>query len=67
MESKPGVGNVWSLESLRRWLAEQMGLTGVSALRQYVDELPLFLVRRFIAADESSVVVFGLVPDKNLT
>jgi predicted RND superfamily exporter protein len=66
VESQPGVGNVWSLESLRRWLAEQMGLTGVSALRQYVDDLPLFLVRRFIAADESSVVVFGLVPDKNL-
>ena len=67
VESQPGVGNVWSLESLRRWLAEQMGLTSVGALRQYVDELPLFLVRRFIAADESSVVVFGLVPDKNLT
>ena len=58
---------MWSLESLRRWLADQMGLTSVSALRQYVDELPLFLVRRFVAADENSVVVFGLVPDKNLT
>ncbi|HXZ15298.1 MAG TPA: MMPL family transporter, partial [Roseiarcus sp.] len=46
MESQPGVGNVWSLESLRRWLAEQMGLTGANALRQYVGELPLFLVRR---------------------
>ena len=67
MESQPGVGNVWSLESLRRWLAEQMGLTGVGALHQYVDELPLFLVRRFVAKDEKSVVVFGLVPDKNLT
>jgi uncharacterized protein len=67
MESQPGVGNVWSLESLRRWLADKMGLTGVNALRQYVDELPLFLVRRFIANDEKSVVVFGLVPDKNLT
>jgi uncharacterized protein len=67
MESQPGVGNVWSLESLRRWLAEQMGLKGASALRQYVDELPLFLVRRFVAEDEKSVVVFGLVPDKNLT
>ena len=66
VESQPGVGNVWSVESLRRWLAKQMGLTGVSALRQYVDELPLFLVRRFVAADENSVVVFGLVPDKNL-
>jgi uncharacterized protein len=67
MESQPGVGNVWSLESLRRWLAGQMGLTGIDALRQYVDVLPLFLVRRFIAEDENSVVVFGLVPDKSLT
>jgi predicted RND superfamily exporter protein len=67
LESEPGVGNVWSLESLRRWLSDQMGLTGVNALRQYVDELPVFLVRRFIAKDEKSVVVFGLVPDKNLT
>ena len=67
LETQPGVGNVWSLESLRRWLAEQMGLTGVDSLRQYVNELPVFLVRRFIAKDENSVVVFGLVPDKNLT
>jgi predicted RND superfamily exporter protein len=67
LESQPGVGNVWSLESLRRWLVEQMGATGIDTLRQYVNELPVFLVRRFIATDESSVVVFGLVPDKNLT
>jgi predicted RND superfamily exporter protein len=67
MESQPGVGNVWSLESLRRWLAGQMGLTGVDALRQYVSELPVFLVRRFIAKDENSVIVFGLVPDRSLT
>jgi uncharacterized protein len=67
METQPGVGNVWSLDSLHRWLSEQMGLTGVDALRQYVNELPLFLVRRFVAKDEFSVVVFGLVPDKSLT
>ena len=67
LESQPGVGNVWSLESLRRWLSKQMGLTGADALRQYVNELPLFLVRRFVAKDELSVVVFGLVPDKSLT
>jgi uncharacterized protein len=67
MESQPGVGNVWSLASLRRWLAEQMGLTDVGALRQYVDQLPLFLVRRFVASDEDSVIVFGLVPDNSLT
>src|SRR5208337_671880 len=44
-----------------------MGLTGVDALRQYVDELPLFLVNRFIAKDQLSAVVFGLVPDQSLT
>jgi predicted RND superfamily exporter protein len=67
LETQPGVGNVWSLDSLRRWLAQQMGLTGVDALHKYVDELPVFLVRRFIAKDEKSVIVFGLVPDRNLT
>ena len=67
LESQPGVGNVWSLESLRRWLSDQMGMTGVDALQRYVDELPLFLVRRFVAKDELSVVVFGLVPDQSLT
>jgi predicted RND superfamily exporter protein len=67
LETQPGVGNVWSLDSLRRWLAQQMGVTGVDPLHQYVDELPVFLVRRFIAKDEKSVIVFGLVPDRNLT
>ncbi len=67
LESQPGVGNVWSLESLRRWLSTQIGLNGADALKQYVDELPLFLVQRFIAKDERSVVVFALVPDKSLT
>ena len=67
LESQPGVGNVWSLETLRRWLSKQMALTGADALRQYVNELPLFLVRRFVAKDELSAIVFGLVPDKSLT
>jgi predicted RND superfamily exporter protein len=66
LESQPGVGNVWSLESLRHWLSAQMGLKGTDALKQYVDEFPLFLVRRFIAKDQRSAVVFGLVPDQNL-
>jgi predicted RND superfamily exporter protein len=66
LESQPGIGNVWSLESLRHWLSAQTGLQGPTALKQYVDELPQFLVRRFIAKDERSAVVFGLAPDQNL-
>jgi predicted RND superfamily exporter protein len=65
-ESEPGIGNVWSLESLRRWLAQEMGLTDVGALKQYVDALPLFLVRRFVNKDDNAAIVFGLVADKNL-
>ncbi len=66
LESEPGVGNVWSLETLRRWLAEKMGLTGVDTLKQYVDVLPRYLVRRFISQDGNAVIVSGVVPDKNL-
>jgi predicted RND superfamily exporter protein len=67
LETQPGVGNVWSLDSLRRWLDQQMGVTSIDALHQFVGELPVFLVRRFIAKDENSVIVFGLVPDSSLT
>jgi uncharacterized protein len=66
LESEPGVGNVWSLETLRRWLQDKMGLTGPSALKQYVDLLPQYLTRRFIAKDQRAVIVSGVVPDKNL-
>jgi uncharacterized protein len=65
--SQPGIGNVWSLDSLRQWLAQEMGTKDVATLRQYVDALPLFLVRRFVNKDENAVIVFSLVADKNLT
>ncbi|MBV9288566.1 MAG: MMPL family transporter, partial [Hyphomicrobiales bacterium] len=66
LESQPGVGNVWSLETLRRWLQEKMGLTGAGILKQYVDVLPRYLVRRFVAEDQRAVIVSGVVADKNL-
>lgn len=63
MESESGVGNVWSLETLRRWLAEKTGKSDVATLKQYVDMLPQYLVRRFISADQHAVIVAGRVPD----
>lgn len=63
MERQPGIGNVWSLETLRRWLAEKTGKSDVSTLKQYVNILPKFLVRRFISADQHAVLVAGRVPD----
>jgi predicted RND superfamily exporter protein len=63
MEKQPGVGNVWSIETLRRWLAEKLGRADVSTLKQYVGYLPESLVRRFISEDQRSEVVAGYVPD----
>lgn len=63
VERTAGVGNVWSLETLRRWLAEKAGTSDVGTLKQYVDVIPKYLARRFIDADEDAVVVAGRVPD----
>src|SRR4051794_25343228 len=63
VEKAAGVGNVWSLETLRRWLAEKVGSTDVATLQEYVDAIPKYLVRRFISADQKAVVVSGRVPD----
>ena len=63
MQNQPGIGNVWSLETLRRWLAEKAGQSDVATLKQYVDILPQYLVRRFISADQHAVVIAGRVPD----
>ncbi len=65
LERQAGVGNVWSIETLRRWLAEKAGKFDVSTLRQYIDILPPYLVRRFLSAEEDAVVVSGRIPDKD--
>jgi predicted RND superfamily exporter protein len=65
LEQQKGVANVWSLETLRRWLAEKLGKTDTGTLKQYVDALPRYLVQRFIDANQSAVVVEGRVPDKD--
>jgi hypothetical protein len=63
VEQQPGIVNVWSLETLRRWLAEKLDKTDVDTLKQYVDILPEYLTRRFIAAEQDAVLVSGRVPD----
>jgi len=62
LEKAAGLGNVWSLESLRRWLRES-GQDNVETIKKYVGLLPEHLVRRFIAKDEKSVLVTGRLPD----
>jgi uncharacterized protein len=63
VEKTAGVGNVWSLETLRRWLAEKAGSGDVATLKEYVNLIPEHLVRRFIDAEQDAVLVAGRVPD----
>ena len=65
IEKQAGVGNVWSLETLRRWLAEKAGKTDVNTLKEYVDLLPAHLTERFVASSHDAVLVSGRIPDKD--
>lgn len=62
LEKEAGLGNVWSLESLRRWLAEA-GDKSIDTVKRYVGILPEHLVQRFIAKDQKAVLVTGRLPD----
>jgi len=64
LEDQAGVGNVWSLETLRRWLAKNLGKNDIATLKDYVQQLPNSLVRRFIDEKQDAVLVSGRVPDK---
>jgi len=63
VEKQAGVGNVWSLETLRHWLADRAGRTDVATLKQYVDLLPQQITRRFISKEQNAVIVSGRIPD----
>ena len=62
LEKAAGLGNVWSLESLRRWLREN-GDDNIETVKKYVKLLPENLVRRFIAKEQDAVLVTGRLPD----
>jgi hypothetical protein len=62
LEKQAGLGNVWSLESLRRWLQEA-GDDRPETVQKYVGYLPEHLVRRFIAKEGDAVLVTGRLPD----
>jgi predicted RND superfamily exporter protein len=62
VERQAGLGNVWSAETLVRWLAET-GQNDVGTLVQYVSLLPAHLTRRFVTAEQDAAVVTGRIPD----
>ena len=62
LEKTAGLGNVWSLDSLRRWLAAA-GDASIPNIERYVKILPHHLVHRFITADQTAVLVTARLPD----
>ena len=62
LEKQAGLGNVWSLDSLRRWLRDA-GDDRIETVQKYVSVLPEHLVRRFIAKEGNAVLVTGRLPD----
>lgn len=62
VENQAGVGNVWSVYSLHRWVKEA-GDPRLETVKRYVELLPVHLTERFIAADNSSVLITGRLPD----
>jgi hypothetical protein len=62
LETQAGLGNVWSLDSLRRWLAAA-GDTRIETVKRYVEVLPEHLTRRFIDKDQTAVLVTARLPD----
>ena len=65
LEKQAGVGNVWSIETLRRWLAEKLGKSDIATLKEYIGYLPDHLVHRFLDANQDAAVVSGLIPDED--
>lgn len=62
VEKVAGLNNVWSLESLRRWLKEA-GDDSLPNIEKYVGFLPDHLTLRFIAKEKNAVLVTGRLPD----
>ncbi|MEO1694808.1 MAG: MMPL family transporter, partial [Pseudomonadota bacterium] len=62
MLAEDGVGNVWSVDSLRRWLAESGAVTP-EIIERYLSLLPPNLVRRFVTAEQDATLITGRLPD----
>jgi len=62
LETEAGLGNVWSIDSLRRWLADA-GDTRIETVKKYLDILPEHLVQRFLTKERDAVLATGRLPD----
>ncbi|MEO0620058.1 MAG: MMPL family transporter [Pseudomonadota bacterium] len=62
MQQHDRIGNVWSVHTLRRWLAG-IGVTDIAEIGRYIDLLPDNLVGRFLNEPAQRTLVTGRVPN----
>ena len=62
VRNEEGIRNVWSIDTLRRWLGRSQEL-GPDRLKTYIEKLPAHLQMRFLNVEKHSVVVSGYIPD----
>lgn len=62
LEKQKGVGNVWSVETLVRWMKDSRDYS-LPRLKDYIEVLPPHLVRRFLDLSSDSALVSGRIPD----
>ena len=60
LESEPDIGNVWSIETMRRWL-ESKGVVSEKALRAYLNVMPKHLYTRFVNDKGHAALVTGRI------
>jgi len=63
LEKQAGIGNVWSLATLQRWLKARGENADVTVLKKYVELLPRQVIDRFVSPRHDAVIVQGRVPD----
>jgi predicted RND superfamily exporter protein len=62
LEAQRLVRNVWSIETLRRWLIGDQRSPG-AGLRAYLGQLPVHLKARLMNEPERAAMVAGFIPD----
>lgn len=57
------VGNVWSVDTLRRWVNQNVGKDDPKLVVDYIDRMPGHLTMRFLNKEEKAVLITGRLPN----
>ncbi len=63
VEQEPIVGNVWSLEILRRWVFQNIEKDKEKNFLEYLGKMPEHLTARMLKKDENILLVTGRIPN----